>query len=113
MHPSRLLVFYAFVVWTTVLFACGTYTGSIKRRSLLVTMMKAAGDNLQHDKGVCLMAKKITDTVTWVGKVDWELNEFHGHEYSTEKGPVIMLISLGIKKQCSWIRFGNLMTMSL
>lgn len=84
MHPSRLLVFYAFVVWTTVLFACGTYTGSIKRRSLLVTMMKAAGDNLQHDKGVCLMAKKITDTVTWVGKVDWELNEFHGHEYSTE-----------------------------
>ena len=86
MHPSRLLVFYAFVVWTTVLFACGTYTGSIKRRSLLVTMMKAAGDNLQHDKGVCLMAKKITD---------------------------IMLISLGIKKQCSWIRFGNLMTMSL
>ena len=86
MHPSRLLVFYAFVVWTTVLFACGTYTGSIKRRSLLVTMMKAAGDNLQHDKGVCLMAKKITDTVTWVGKVDWELNEFHGHEYSTEKG---------------------------
>ena len=38
------------------------------------------------------MAKKITDTVTWVGKVDWELNEFHGHEYSTEKGPVIMLI---------------------
>ena len=32
------------------------------------------------------MGKKITDKVTWVGKTDWELNEFHGHEYSTEKG---------------------------
>ena len=32
------------------------------------------------------MGKKITDRVTWVGKTDWELNEFHGHEYSTEKG---------------------------
>lgn len=32
------------------------------------------------------MGKKITNKVTWVGKIDWELNEFHGHEYSTEKG---------------------------
>ncbi len=32
------------------------------------------------------MAKKITDKVTWVGKVDWELTHFHGHEYSTSKG---------------------------
>ena len=32
------------------------------------------------------MGKKITEKVTWVGKIDWELNEFHGHEYSTEKG---------------------------
>jgi anaerobic nitric oxide reductase flavorubredoxin len=32
------------------------------------------------------MAKKITDKVTWVGKVDWELKHFHGHEYSTRKG---------------------------
>lgn len=32
------------------------------------------------------MGKKLTDKVTWVGKIDWELNEFHGHEYSTEKG---------------------------
>ena len=30
--------------------------------------------------------KKITDKVTWVGKVDWELKNFHGHEYSTNKG---------------------------
>ena len=32
------------------------------------------------------MSKKITDKVTWVGKVDWELTTFHGHEYSTFKG---------------------------
>lgn len=32
------------------------------------------------------MAKKITDKVTWVGKVDWELTYFHGHEYSVSKG---------------------------
>ena len=29
---------------------------------------------------------KITDTVSWVGKIDWELNRFHGNEYSTHKG---------------------------
>lgn len=32
------------------------------------------------------MAYKITDTVTWVGKKDWELVTFHGKEYSTHKG---------------------------
>ncbi len=32
------------------------------------------------------MAKKITDKVTWVGKVDWELKSFHGNEYSIHKG---------------------------
>lgn len=32
------------------------------------------------------MGKKITDKVTWVRKVDWELTYFHGHEYSTFKG---------------------------
>lgn len=31
-------------------------------------------------------SKKITEKVTWVGKVDWELNSFHGEEYSTHKG---------------------------
>lgn len=29
---------------------------------------------------------KITDKVDWVGKIDWELNRFHGDEYSTHKG---------------------------
>jgi flavorubredoxin len=28
----------------------------------------------------------ITDTVTWVGKTDWELRKFHGEEYSTHRG---------------------------
>ena len=32
------------------------------------------------------MSKKITNKVTWVGKVDWELTSFHGPEYSTTKG---------------------------
>lgn len=29
---------------------------------------------------------KISDTVSWVGKIDWELEKFHGEEYSTHKG---------------------------
>ena len=32
------------------------------------------------------MAKKITERVTWVGKVDWELTHFHGDELSTHRG---------------------------
>lgn len=32
------------------------------------------------------MSIKINDTVTWVGKTDWELRSFHGEEYSTHKG---------------------------
>lgn len=32
------------------------------------------------------MAKKVTEKVTWVGKLDWELARFHGDEYSTDKG---------------------------
>lgn len=32
------------------------------------------------------MAKKITDRVSWVGKIDWELKHFHGDELSTEDG---------------------------
>jgi flavorubredoxin len=29
---------------------------------------------------------RITDSVTWVGKRDWELRTFHGEEYSTHRG---------------------------
>lgn len=32
------------------------------------------------------MGRKITDKVTWVGKIDWELRRFHGDEYSTHRG---------------------------
>lgn len=32
------------------------------------------------------MAKKLTDKVTWVGKIDWELKHFHGDELSTHFG---------------------------
>ncbi|SKA15747.1 hypothetical protein SAMN05660900_02653 [Megasphaera cerevisiae DSM 20462] len=31
------------------------------------------------------MEKKITNNVSWVGKIDWGLTHFHGDEYSTEK----------------------------
>ena len=32
------------------------------------------------------MSKRITDRVTWVGKIDWELTSFHGDELSTDRG---------------------------
>ena len=32
------------------------------------------------------MGRKISEQVTWVGKVDWELDKFHGNEYSTWRG---------------------------
>lgn len=32
------------------------------------------------------MNMKVTDSVTWVGKVDWELRHFHGHELTTHRG---------------------------
>ncbi|HUW40765.1 MAG TPA: anaerobic nitric oxide reductase flavorubredoxin [Rectinemataceae bacterium] len=32
------------------------------------------------------MIRKITESVSWVGKIDWELKKFHGSEYSTHKG---------------------------
>ena len=32
------------------------------------------------------MSKKISDNITWVGKVDWELTMFHGNELSTKRG---------------------------
>lgn len=31
-------------------------------------------------------SKRLTNNVTWVGKVDWELATFHGEEYSTWEG---------------------------
>ncbi len=32
------------------------------------------------------MSFKINDKITWVGKIDWDLQTFHGEEYSTHRG---------------------------
>lgn len=32
------------------------------------------------------MGFKIRENITWVGKIDWELKDFHGKEYSTHRG---------------------------
>jgi anaerobic nitric oxide reductase flavorubredoxin len=32
------------------------------------------------------MSIKLNESVTWVGKKDWELRSFHGEEYSTHRG---------------------------
>ena len=32
------------------------------------------------------MSLKIKNNVSWVGKIDWELRQFHGNEYSTHRG---------------------------
>ncbi|MGE4272213.1 MAG: anaerobic nitric oxide reductase flavorubredoxin [Desulfitobacterium sp.] len=32
------------------------------------------------------MSFKINETITYVGKIDWELRNFHGEEYKTKKG---------------------------
>lgn len=32
------------------------------------------------------MSYQITEKVTWVGKIDWDLKVFHGEEYSTDRG---------------------------
>lgn len=32
------------------------------------------------------MMRKVTENVSWVGKIDWELKKFHGSEYSTHRG---------------------------
>lgn len=32
------------------------------------------------------MKRQVKNNVFWVGKVDWELQNFHGNEYSTHKG---------------------------
>jgi anaerobic nitric oxide reductase flavorubredoxin len=35
--------------------------------------------------GGVFLRKKVTERVTWVGKIDWELESFHGDEYSTHR----------------------------
>ncbi len=53
---------------------------------------------------------RITDSVTYVGKVDWELTKFHGEEYSTYKGSSYNSYLIRDKKPPSLIPYGNRMT---
>jgi len=39
------------------------------------------------------MKTNIKGNVSWVGKVDWELQNFHGNEYSTHKGSTYNIVS--------------------
>jgi flavorubredoxin len=32
------------------------------------------------------MATKVAENVYWVGAVDWEVRNFHGHTYHTHRG---------------------------
>ncbi|HWJ02509.1 MAG TPA: anaerobic nitric oxide reductase flavorubredoxin, partial [Verrucomicrobiae bacterium] len=32
------------------------------------------------------MGFKVSENVTWVGKIDWEVRKFHGEEFSTHHG---------------------------
>lgn len=38
------------------------------------------------EKGVKTVKKNLKSNVYWIGKVDWELQRFHGNEYSTHNG---------------------------
>lgn len=40
----------------------------------------------QKIRGGTVVSFKINHKVTWVGKIDWELRLFHGHEYSVQRG---------------------------
>jgi len=44
------------------------------------------GNPVSQSKGGISMKRHIKSNVYWVGKVDWELKTFHGHEYSTHRG---------------------------
>lgn len=59
------------------------------------------------------MGKRITDKVTWVGKIDWELKTFHGDELSTHKGTSYNSYLIRDEKNVLMTRFGILMTRSL
>jgi anaerobic nitric oxide reductase flavorubredoxin len=41
---------------------------------------------------------KLNASVTWVGKKDWELREFHGVEYSTHRGSSYNSYWFGMRK---------------
>ena len=57
------------------------------------------------------MGKKLTDRVTWVGKVDWELKRFHGDELSTTRGSSYNSYLISDKKNVlidtSWLPYSR------
>ena len=57
------------------------------------------------------MSFKIKDTITWVGKIDWELRKFHGEEYSTHRGSSYNSYLVQDEKTALidtvWVRFGK------
>lgn len=57
------------------------------------------------------MKKQIKNNVSWVGKVDWELKQFHGNEFSTNHGSTYNAYLIQEKKTVSidtvWMPYGK------
>lgn len=57
------------------------------------------------------MGFKVTNKVTWVGKIDWGLRRFHGDEYSTHRGSSYNAYLIRDKKNVLidtvWLPFAN------
>ncbi len=49
---------------------------------------------------------KIKDNIFMVGKIDWELQHFHGEEYSTHRGSSYNAYLVKDEKMCSSTRYG-------
>lgn len=59
------------------------------------------------------MRKHIKNNVSWVGKIDWELQEFHGSDYSINNGSSQKAYLIEEEKPSSSIPYGNLIPQSL
>jgi flavorubredoxin len=57
------------------------------------------------------MSLKINNSITWVGKIDWEIRKFHGEEYSTHRGSTYNSYLVQDKKtvliDTVWLKFGK------
>ena len=57
------------------------------------------------------MGFKINNTITGVGKIDWELRKFHGEEYSTHRGSTYNAYLVQDEKTALidtvWVRFAK------
>ena len=58
-----------------------------------------------------IMKKQIKNNVSWVGKVDWELKQFHGNEFSTNHGSTYNAYLIQEKKtvliDTVWMPYGK------